>query len=326
MTKFLPPLTFFVQIFGFVCLFLMKPSIADAIEIRGAKCEQFLTDHMFMQKTELVANMISPNLLTAIRSFESMGGEGGWFKSVSPYSADTKTSYFYLVKKVPAKADASSNIWLVRLEHSRDFIAALVQSGRLIVIGDVGTDQAEAMTLGSDYKLGADGIAISGSPHDGIILIKPDADEFVLAHENQHLADYAPGFTAAMQNGLKDYLSADYLSDVEKQWLYRFILEIRGHSTQEIQVKTNAANALPILDRLGSIRTSPEDRQSLYGLQAGMAVSTFMDTYPPILWPIAAKIKQHNPTEYGKFVEAISKFDFSSNPLASLSFRKLIGN
>jgi hypothetical protein len=287
----------------------------------------FVGNALSLLPTKAVAGLANPDLIKGMTSFEKIGGQGGWFQSISPFSTEQKPEYFYLIKKIPAKADPMSDVWLMRIEHTRDLLSKLVESGRVIIIGQIPSPQVTAAAIGVEYQLAADAIALNGDAHHaGAMLLQLTADKYTLAHENQHLTDYEDStFDQRLKDDLKDFVNAKSLSDADQAWLHRIVLEIRGHSMQEIQGKSDAANGLPVLDFSGKVHTMPEELKSNYGVQMSFAVSNFMNSYPSILWPIASHVKAQGAITYKKFVEALSKYDFSTNPNASLSFKKLIG-
>ncbi len=191
----------------------------------------------------------------SIKEFEQKGAKGQWLRVTSPFTESGAPEYFYLLKKAPVTADSRSSVWLGRLPHSLNLVKDLVTDGAVLIFADLpeGTGKA-AGTFDSSFLITREVARLSHKPVTSVIVLPLTADKYTLAHENQHVKDFASvTFAKNLEVALKNWFQANYLTEEEKADLESGIREIRGYSRQEIDIKKDSAKNLQLLDRGGNI-------------------------------------------------------------------------
>ncbi len=275
--------------------------------------------------TKSVTKFVGHDLLKAIQIEEKKGMKGGWYQSISPFSVDGKLDYFYVLKTTPVEEDLNSPVFLFKTKHALEFLNQRLDEGVQVIFGPIPLQAGVlAAALGS-IQLQTDLATKMGSNHSNLVLLQPTADKYVFAHEIQHWRDFeSASYSESFGKDLGEFLKAKYLDDDDKYWLWRITWEIRGHSAQEIQIKSDQADRLQLLNRVGDPITKQKEITSTYEFEAADATSAFMQTYPTTLWKIAAKIKKQGPLVFSRFVKGLEKYDMHDNPKASLSFHALL--
>ena len=281
-----------------------------------ATCELLLTDK---------AKSVDPRLLESVTGIERLGGKGGWFTAISPFTQDGKPALFYVLRNLPVQADLSSNVFLLRVEHTRKLLKKIMQSGTPIILGTIPEiSQVEAAALGPGVKFAADALAAAKvTTHKSVILLQSTASKYVLMHEYQHWLDFEdPEFEKQLYGDLKNFFEAKYLTNEEKNWMVRIIWELRGHVAQQLSARRDLVQGLPYLNRVGTIES--RDLASSYDFEATQAVSIFNQTYASGLYSIMSKIKAHSKADFDRLVDQLSKYDFSNDPNNAITFKDVL--
>ncbi|MBI3555598.1 MAG: hypothetical protein HY074_04985 [Deltaproteobacteria bacterium] len=264
-----------------------------------------------------------PELLQSIRTIEKLGAKGGWFTAVSPFSTDGRPASFYLLQSLPDKADASAQLFLLHVEHGREFLAALLKARVPIVLGTIPIEsQVEAAALGHDVAFATDALAAAGINDQGtVILLQPSAGKYVLAHEYRHWRDFEDhDFETKLYADLKPFFEASYLTNEDKNLLVRIIWEMRGHATQRMAALEDAARHLSYLNRAGAVIDGPaKELASNYDFEAGQAISLFKQAYGTALRAIVVKTKAGAPNDIDLLARIFSTYDPSKSGEFGLS-------
>ncbi len=275
--------------------------------------------------TKSVTKFVDRDLLKAIKIEETNGMKGGWYQSVSPFSIDGKPEYFYVLRTTPTAEDLDSPVFLFRTKHALEFLNERLKEGVQVIFGSIPLQAGVLAAALGGIQLQTDLATKMGSNHSNLVLIQTTADKYVFAHEIQHWRDFeSKSYSGSFSKDLREFLKASYLDDDDKYWLWRITWEIRGHSAQEIQIRSDQAERLYLLNRTGDTIQKPKEITSSYRFEAVDATNGFMQTYPPILWKIASKVNKKGPRVYSRFVKGLEKYDMHDNPKASLSFRSLL--
>lgn len=259
-----------------------------------------------------------PDLRACVQDMETSGVSGRWFTAESPF--DRKSYSFYLVQKLPAHANPKSALFLMRLEHTRAFLAGLIDKNVPVVLGVFPLElQVAAAALNDEFPLAAAALKEGGiTGRRDIIVIAPDAGRFVFAHELRHWEDFEEAhFTEDFVAALAPFFNADYLSNEDKQWLLRIVWELRGHNAQILQAMHDAAAGLPCLDRAGNLGCD-------YQFEKSFAVMIFRQAYDSKIAELLSKIRSHDERDPGKLADMFARFESPEKSDNLLSLKEYV--
>lgn len=252
--------------------------------------------------TSAVASKADASLLAAVRSIESAGAEGGWFESTFPIERAPR-AYFYLLQKVPARADMRSGLFLLRLEHSRAALAEAIAHGTPIVLGAADERYGAAAATFRDLPIASDALSAVGARAKTIVFVTPKTLRTTLAHELQHWSDFEDAAYRRRYAELASaFIDARYLTADDKLELETILIELRGHGMGEKQARDDLAHGRPALARDGS-PVAPDALGAAYEGDIATQVNVFLSEYRPSLRAIEAKVKSAAPGDHAKLAK-----------------------
>jgi len=279
---------------------------------------------------------VDPTLRKAIKTFESAGGQGVWFEAKSPWAGpDDKPQACYLLKALPPESDPKSDITLMDSAHGRDLLAQTLKGGIPVVMVVLPTelDAISAAAIGGDEFGDKTLKAANCTSHNTIVMIQPGCDEYVLAHECQHWADYEDAsFQQSLTKDLKPFkkllpsgvftTAGTGLPQTAMEFLTRMVLELRGHAAQALQAEACKAAKVPFVIGSGRVMTGKK-ADGEYDMEVGMAAGNFRQAYSDDIFDLFTALKKADSKAPKLLAHLIAKYDFSDKPGNPATFAKL---
>ena len=106
-----------------------------------------------------------------------------------------------------------------------------------------------AGTFDETYQLTREVTKLRAKATKSVIVLPVTADKYTLAHENQHATDFENSqFALKLANDFKFLFQANYLTEDEKADFESSVIEIRGYSRQEIELRKDSLLNLAMFD------------------------------------------------------------------------------